>query len=199
MKNRYKLIFILGLVLILASFIAYGVQASKYYFPAGTSDEEILRLTQERGLNESMAVQYGVFLGLFLPGVILLGIYGIGGLPKPVFEHTLMTKAFMILMLITNILICIIYLLRAPAATNVLMASWWLVMILPILGLANFLFVLAVWNGRKWGIYGFSAATLVTFILNIIVGGMPFFTALFLFSTAVVLIWLIWPVVWQMN
>jgi hypothetical protein len=197
MKTRTRFILILGLVLVVASFVAYAIQAAKYDLPPMQTEQEVTAWLQEHDLDRPLAVQFGVFLLLFIPGTLLLAAFGMFGLPKPEARHTIISKIFMMMMLVTNIIISTAYLLIAPASTPWSL-SWWGVMILAVLSLGNLVFILAVWNGRKWGLYCFMASSFVIMILDFL-GGIPLFSALFLFSAPFVLYWLVRSALWQME
>jgi hypothetical protein len=77
--------------------------------------------------------------------------------------------AFLIFMLITNPLVAIYYFVSGSSVTQALpaMPAW----IIPILGvgsIANFIFALAIWKWKKWGMYGFAASAGIVFFINAI-------------------------------
>lgn len=195
--QKKPILLILGIFLFLASLVAYGYRVYWNILPTGASPEEIKLLTEKYGLDNPLAVQYSLFLVLYIIGLILLGAYGTLG-RKPDVEHGTITKFFLVLMMVANALLGLLYMLLAPRMTVVGSGEWWLTMGLPVLGLCNFFFAIAIWNGRRWAVWGFLVATLFIFVLNLL-GGLPLLSSLFGVSTAFILLWLIWPNLWKMD
>lgn len=79
----------------------------------------------------------------------------------------------LILMLIANPLTGLTYLLAGAAITQVLPnVPQWGIFLLGFLSFANFVFALAIWTWKKWGVYGLAASSLVTFVFNVLTLGL---------------------------
>ena len=66
MKNwRNYLILSIAIVLILVSFVIYGMQVMRTIIPAGSTPQQIAHLTHEYGLDRPVIVQYEWFLSTF--------------------------------------------------------------------------------------------------------------------------------------
>jgi hypothetical protein len=77
--------------------------------------------------------------------------------------------AFLIFMLITNPLVAIFYFISGSSVRQSLpnMPAWTIPM-LGIIGIANFVFAIAIWKWKKWGMYGFATSAGITFFINAI-------------------------------
>jgi hypothetical protein len=85
--------------------------------------------------------------------------------------------AFLIFMLILNPLTALYYLFSGSTLRQALPTlPAWAIPTLAILAIANFVFALAIWKWKKWGLYGFAATSLIVFVINLISIG--FFPAL---------------------
>ena len=196
MKNRRNIIILsIGIVLVLASFVIYGMRVSKTMLPAGSTPEQIAHLTQTYGLDRPVIEQYGWFLLLFLLGLTLLGIYGTMRQGSRDFQPWILVKIFIILMLITNTTTMLNYLVTAHASVQEALPAFWLALAVVGLALANFAFLLVIWNGHRWGVWAFGITSFVLCTLKF-VGHIPIFPILFELSSVIILIYLLrssWP------
>jgi hypothetical protein len=178
MKIRRNIIILsLGILLVLAGVIFYIVRISQSTPPVKSTP---------------IATYYGPFLFLFLPGLTILIIYGMVGIGKPSPYQTILVKVFLILILLGNIITAVNYLLVSVPYSQLLSIDFYLKTILIALSLANILFSLVVWNGYKWGFWGFVVSSFFAFVLNFI-GGVPIVPIIFGASEPVVLYFLIRP------
>jgi hypothetical protein len=199
MKNwRSYLILNLGLLLVLASFIVYGIQISQTIIPAGSTPQQIEQLTQQYGSDRAFIEQYGVFLLLFLPGLTLLGIYGTVGIRRPDNPIGIIPKIIMVLILFTNVITTLNSLAVASKAVVLSPPAFWMFLVVAALGIANFAFCLVIWNGFKWGMWSYGIAAFLMFILKF-AGSVPIIPSLFELSAVVVLIYLLRPVWAEMD
>ena len=75
--------------------------------------------------------------------------------------------AWLMLMLILNPLVAIYYLVAGGTVRQALPGlPPWVLPVLTVFGIANFVFALAVWNWKKWGMYGFVGSSAVVFFIN---------------------------------
>ena len=191
MRNwRNYLVLNIGIVLVLVSFVIYGVRVSKTIIPAGSTPQQIEQLTQAYGLDHPVFEQYEWFLFTFLPGLTLLAIYGMVGLHRQDFQHGILIKIFIILMLITNTVTMLNFLVTAHASLQEVLPAFWLALVVVGLALANFVFLLVTWNGYKWGAWAFGISSFVLCTLKF-VGHVPIFPVLFELSSVVILIYLL--------
>jgi ABC-type dipeptide/oligopeptide/nickel transport system permease component len=160
--------------------------------PAGSTPQQVEKFTQKYGLDRPLFEQFGTFLWMFLPGITLLGIYGTIGIRRPGNPHGILTKIVMALILLTNAITALNYLVVASTA-EALSAAFWSFLAVAGLGLANFAFCLVVWNGYRWGMWSLGSAAFLMFILKF-AGSVPIVPSLFELSAVVVLYFLIRPV-----
>jgi hypothetical protein len=195
-KNwRNYLVLISGMVLVLLSLIIYGVRVLKTTIPAGSTPQQIQYLTQKYGLDHPVIEQYGWFLFTFLPGLTLLAIYGTVGLRGWKSHHGILVKIFIVLMLITNTVTMLNFLVTAHASLQDMLPAFWLALVVAGLALANFAFLLVIWNGHRWSVWAFGIASFVLSTLKF-VGQVPIFSVLYELSSVIILIYLLrssWP------
>jgi len=102
--------------------------------------------------------------------------------------------ALLILMLIVNPLIGLIYFLAGSNIKETFTsAPDWAIPTLGLFAFANFVFALAIWKWKKWGVYGFGISSIVIFAINLSIG-IPVIQALFGLAGFVILIILLRPV-----
>lgn len=191
MKNwRNYLVLIFGIVLVLVSFVIYGIRVSETTIPVGSTPQQIKHLTQEYGLDRPLIEQYGWFLFTFLPGLTLLGIYGTFGLRGRKFQHGILVKLFIVLMLITNTITILNYFVTAHASMQEALPAFWLALAVAGLALANFAFLLGIWNGHRWSVWAFGITSFGLCTLKF-VGQVPIFPVLFELSSVIILIYLL--------
>ena len=188
MRNwRSSLVLNTGIFLILVAFIIYGFRVSQTVIPVGSTPQQIEQLTRQYGLDRPVIEQYGWFLFTFLPGLTLVGIYGTIGTGNE-FQHWFLPKALIILLLFTNTVTILNYLVTAHASVADALGAFWAALVVSALALVNFAFLLVVWNGYRWGVWAFGVNSFVLCTLKFI-GHIPVFPVLFEFSAAVILLY----------
>ena len=191
MKNwRNYLVLITGVLLILASFVIYGLRVLVTTIPTGSTPQQIASLTRIYGLDRPVIEQYQWFLFTFLPGLTLLGIYGTVGLRRRDFQHGILVKIFIVLMLITNTVTMLTYLVTAHASIADSPLAFWVGLMDAGLAFINFVFLLVLWNGFKWGAWAFGISSFGLCTLKF-VGHIPIFPVLFEVSSVIILIYLL--------
>jgi hypothetical protein len=120
----------------------------------------------------------------------MLGIYGTVGIRRQDFQQRFLVKIFIILMLITNTITMMIFLVSAQNALQDSLPAFWLSLVVPALALANFVFLLFIWNGRRWGVWAFGIASFLLCTLKF-VGRLPVFPVIFELSSVFILIYLL--------
>ncbi len=191
MKNwRNYLPLDLSIVLVLVSFVIYAVRVSETTIPAGSTLQQIEHLTRAYGLNRPIIQQYEWFLLTFLPGLTLLGIYGTVGQGRQGFSHWTPVKIFIVLMLITNTVTMLNFLVTAHVSARDTLWAFGTALVVAGLALANFAFLLVIWNGHRWSVWAFGIASFVLCTLKF-VGQVPIFPVLFELSSVIILIYLL--------
>ncbi|MEZ0395062.1 MAG: hypothetical protein ABWK53_01320 [Anaerolineales bacterium] len=199
--NWRKVLFWSAVLLLLGSFMAYGLRINRMILLArdwpSYSEAAKSQAIDLFGLDRPLAVQHGVFLVLFVAGILLAAAYGMYGLSRPAVQHSLPVKTILVLSLLTNVLTALRALLLAPTPVF-WVAPWWYILGLATLGLAGFIFSLAIWQGRKWGMYGLVCSMGLAAVFEFL-GGTPWLNVLFTFSLVIVLWLFLRPVWWQME
>jgi ABC-type dipeptide/oligopeptide/nickel transport system permease component len=191
MKNwRKHLVLMIGIMLVLISLVIYVIRITETFLPAGSTPQQIQQMTQAYGLDRPVIEQYGWFLFTFLPGLTLLGIYATLGIKRPDFQQGLLAKILIIIMLITNTVTMLNFVVTAHASLQDSLAAFWTALVVAFLALANFAFLLVVWNGYKWGLWAYGVSSFVLCTLKF-VGLTPIFPVLFEFSAVLILFYLI--------
>jgi hypothetical protein len=190
-KNWFShLILVGGILLVIISFTTFGIRVSETAIPVGSTPLQIERLTQEYGLDRPIIQQYGWFLFFFLSGLTLLGFYGIGMLRKREFQHWILVKVFIVLMLVTNTITMLNFLVTAHASLQDSFLAFLLALIVAGLAMGNFVFLLVIWNGYRKGVWAFGIASFVLCTIKF-VGHVPVIPVLFELSSVIILIYLI--------
>jgi hypothetical protein len=87
--------------------------------------------------------------------------------------------AFLILAAIANPLVGLYYLAQGSTLSQMLPdIPPWIFPVLGILSLANLGFVIAIWQWKKWGAYGFFATAAIVFVMNALTIGAGAFSVL---------------------
>ena len=106
--------------------------------------------------------------------------------------------AFLILMLIANTLTGLYYLLAGSTVRQSLpTVPAWAIPVLGLFALANFVFAIATWKWKRWGMYGFVGSAVVIFLVNMISVGI--LAALLGLVGVAILAFLLRPVWSQMD
>jgi hypothetical protein len=162
----------LGLVMIAASFAAYGLRVAEAVVPAGASEAEIEELMQAHGFVGPLALQYRLFTYLFLPGMLVVTAWGTIAFRRPDPVEMPFARIYLAVMLLANGITAFNYLLAAPPLDAGFPEDFWLNMLLIGMLLAQFAFALVTWQGFKWGAWAF-AITAVPLAILTFVGGIP--------------------------
>ena len=79
--------------------------------------------------------------------------------------------AFLILMIIANSIIALFYLFSGSTVAKAFPeSSSWALPVLIIIGIFNVACAIALYQWKKWGFYGFTISSIITFIVNLIIG-----------------------------
>jgi hypothetical protein len=92
-------------------------------------------------------------------------------------QRSCFLAGFLILMMIANIGTSLFYLLESGQMQRVLPGfSAWMSIGLGLASLGNFIFAFAIWNWRKWGVYGYCIMVAVVFLAQL-AAGLPWYVA----------------------
>ena len=79
--------------------------------------------------------------------------------------------AWLILMIIANSLTALIYLFASGLIMrNLPHAPAWTAPMLAVIGMANVVFSIALFQWKRWGFFGFLATGILTFVINLMIG-----------------------------
>jgi len=192
------LILFAGLILMIGSFILYGLQVYRNAPPLGSTPLQIDQFAQQYGSDTAFIDQYGLFLLLFLPGLILLCVYGAFGISRPDNPIWFLPKIVMVLVILSSVVTCLNSLGVASKAVVVSPAAFWMFLAVAALGLTNIAFVLVTWNGFKWSMWAYGTSAFLMFVLKF-AGSVPIIPSILEVSAVVVLIYLLRPVWGEMD
>jgi hypothetical protein len=140
-KSRFSLILSIGLLLTLASAVVYVV----------------------------LPAQFGLFLGLFIPGILLVTIHFLTLRTKVKVRRQAPLQAFLLLMMLDSLFIAAyaLYTYIQPIAKP----AGWAILTVSILGILDYISVLAIWHWKSWGLALFQGASVALAILILLGGG----------------------------
>ena len=187
---RKYLVLDLAILLVLISLGIYVLRILQTFLPAGSTPAQIQQVTQQYGLNRPIIEQYGWFLFTFLPGLTLLGIYATVGQPRRDFQPGILVKILVVIMLVTNTVTMLNFFVTAHASMQDSLPAFGTALVVACLALANFVFLLVVWNGFKWAVWAYGFSSFVVCTLKF-VGLTPIFPVLFEFSAVIILFYLL--------
>lgn len=171
MKNWKIVLLILGVLLILISFVVYSRKISTCY-PAEAvwerfTPEHQASLSQSCQLNAISIVRFIDFLIWFVPGSVFFTAYWLSN--RPVVKHRRGTQlSFFLLFIMFDCLLITGYsLISYPVPGVALLPAGWVVETIAALSFLSYLATLALWNWKRWGLIVFQAASiaLAIFIL----------------------------------
>ena len=193
-----NLILYSGIILLVGSFVLYGVQVYRSAPPIGSTPQQITRFAEQYGNDAAFARQYSGFLVLFLLGLTLLSIYGMIGIQDPLNPVYFVPKIVIVLIILASVVTTLNSLAVASKAVIVSPPAFWMFLAVAALGLANFFFVLAVWNGKRWGMWAYGTSASLMFILKF-AGSIPIMPSIMELSAVVVMIYLVRPLWVEMD
>lgn len=193
-----NLILYSGIILLVGSFILYGLQVYRSAPPIGSTPQQITQFAEQYGSDTAFARQYSGFLVLFLLGLTLLSIYGMIGVRDPLNPVYFVPKLVIVLIILASVVTTLNSLAVASKAVIVSPPAFWMFLAVAALGLANFFFVLAVWNGKRWGMWAYGISASLMFILKF-AGSIPIMPSIMELSAVVVMIYLIRPLWVEMD
>jgi hypothetical protein len=197
-KWRSYLVLVIGLLLLLTSFILYGIQVSQASPATGSAVLSGDQLGQQYGTDRIFIEQYGVFLLLFLLGLTLVCIYGTIGIRRPDNPVGLVPQFIIVLVLLSNAVTTMNSLAVASKAIVLSLPAFWTFLAVAALGLANVAFVLVIWNGFRWGLWAYGVGAFLLFVLKF-AGSVPIIPSIIELSAVIILIYLLRPIWSEMD
>jgi hypothetical protein len=170
MKSWKTILLIAGILLLLASAAVYAARIADCHpavYPS-TAPQDILRFRHECNLDAALTVQFGAFLALFLPGILLVTAYFLLSRPKVKgVRRKGPLGAFLLLVMFDSLLITLYGLLGYPAPGNGAAPAAWVALAVAGLGFLMYVSTLALWRWKRWGLALFQGASiaLAVFIL----------------------------------
>jgi hypothetical protein len=141
MKSRISFLLLIGLLLLLASAVVY------FLLPA----------------------QFGVFLALFIPGILLVTVHFLSTSSRGKVRRTAPLQAFLLLMMLDSLFIAVyaLYGYTHPGTAS----AGWAALVVAVLGFLDYISTLALWNWKKWGLALFQGASIALAVLILLGGG----------------------------
>ena len=199
MKKAFRSILLgVGLLLLISSLVLYGLQVYRSAPPLGSTPQQIDQLAQQYGTDQAFIQEYTLFLSLFVLGLAFLFVYGAVAVNRPDNPIGIVPKVVIVLIVLTNIITSLNGLAVASKAIVVSPPAFWVFLVVAALGLANFAFVLVVWNGIRWGMWAYGIAAFLMFVLKF-AGSVPIIPSIIELSAVVVLIYLVRPLWNEMD
>jgi hypothetical protein len=175
MKKRGTLVLFVGSLMVAASLLAYAARITTCYPPASTwklfTAEHLTDLVQTCRLDAPITVQFGAFLGLFLPGIILFSFYWLYTAPAVQHKRGAQLSVFMFLIMVDSLLIAVYGMLGYPVPGNEQAPAAWAVEAIAVLGFLSYLSTLALWHWKRWGLILFQAASILLAAFILLGGG----------------------------
>jgi len=175
MKNWRTILWVAGMLLIVASLFVYLYQVASCY-PSAVTWHQFTTFQQAAfrktcKLNYPTFIQFIWFLGLFFPGVVLFTTYWLVRRPVPDHRRSSFLGVFLVIMMAASLFNAAYGLLAYPSPTSSSPPSPWLVVLIGVLGFLAYLGALAAWRWKRWGVVLFYAAGILTAGLVLLSGG----------------------------
>jgi hypothetical protein len=170
--KRQSILLNLGLFLVFISLMIYLVTLLQ-----GNAD-----ITASQVETSDPFSKFLPFVLFFAPGYCMICLYGLGEPSE--FEREpvagrrrgLLLTGYLVLSLVINLFFLVVYMVGAPTAQSALSYPVWAPPLFILCGAANALFTLAIWNWRRWALWGLAIAALVTLLVSL-GAGIPIYLA----------------------
>lgn len=174
MKNWRTILWVAGMVLLVASLLVYFAQVASCY-PSEAVWHQFTAFQQAAfqktcKLNYPTFVQFAWFLGLFLAGAILFTSYWLVRRPLPDHRRSTSLSVFLMLLMLASLVAALSGLLAYPLPTSHSPPSPWAVELVGVFGFLAYLGALAAWRWKRWGVLLFYAAAILTAGLTLLTG-----------------------------
>lgn len=174
MKNWRTVLWVAGLLLLVASLLVYLAQVASCY-PSAAIWHQFTVFQQAAfqktcKLNYPPLVQFAWFLGLFLPGAILFTSYWLVRRPVPDHRRSSSLSIFLVVLMLASLVGALSGLLAYPLPTSPSPPSPWVVELIGVFGFLAYCGALAAWRWKRWGVVLFYAAAILTAGLILLAG-----------------------------
>jgi hypothetical protein len=116
-----------------------------------------------------LPAQFGVFLALFIPGILLVTIHFLSIGSRVKVRRKAPLQAFLLLMMLDSLFIAV-YGLYGYAHPGTASAGW-AVLVVAILGLLDYVSTLALWHWKRWGLALFQGTSIALAVFILLGGG----------------------------
>ena len=185
MKKWTIIFLIVGIILLLTSFVVYIVRIG-YCYPAtlpGGSPEETAQFRQDCSLDSARVTQFSGFLVLFIPGILVFTAYWLERPPKAQIQRGGPLASFLLLTLADSLLLAVLALLSYPEPGS---GSARVALMMAGFGFASYISLLGIWQWKRWGLLVFQCVVILLTIytgasgLPLLPAGVGIFSAIYL-------------------
>jgi hypothetical protein len=174
MKN-WKLVFLYGGLLLLVVSMAVYVARIVSCYPSASiysqfSPDQAKGFREACQLNSSVLIQFGNFLLLFIPGIVLFSTYWLITRPRIKNRRIGQLSGFLLFLMFDSLLVILFGLLNYPAPGTSNGPAGWAVEAIAGLGLLCYLAALALWHWKRWGLLLFQGASIALAVF-VLLGG----------------------------
>ena len=176
MKNWKIVMLVVGILLLIAGFVAYIARIASCY-PAATifaqySPDYVKAYRESCQMNAAVTTQFSLFLELFIPGILLFTAYWLMTRPRVKNRRAgQMLNMFLLLVLFDSLLVMFTGLLKYPAPGDANAPAGWVVESVAALGFLCYLGSLALWHWKRWGLLVFQGASIALAVFSLLGGG----------------------------
>ena len=176
MKNWKIVMLVVGILLLIAGFVAYIARIASCY-PAATifaqySPDYVKAYRESCQMNAAVTTQFSLFMELFIPGILLFSAYWLTTRPKVKNRRSgQMLNIFLLLVLFDSLLVMFTGLLKYPAPGDANAPAGWVVESVAALGFLCYLGSLALWHWKRWGLLLFQGASIALAVFILLGGG----------------------------
>jgi hypothetical protein len=179
--NKWKFLLLASsIVLIIFAFAVYAGRIASCYPEenvfAQYSPEQMKGFREACKLDSPLTTQFGDFLGLFIPGIILFSAYWLWIQPRVKNQHNGQLSVFHLLLMGDSLLMMLYGLLSYPVPGIANGPAAWAVEVIAFLGFLCYLATLSHWHWKRWGLILFQGAS-VALAAFILMGGGSFILA----------------------
>jgi hypothetical protein len=175
MKKWRLILFIAGILLLLAALIAYAARIASCYPPAATyaqfSLEQVKAFRESCQMDSPLTTQFSDFLWLFIPGISLFSAFWLLNLSKDKNRRSRPSSVFLLIAMFDSLLVALLSLLEYPAPGSGGAQSAGAMGVIAALGFLCYLAGLALWHWKRWGLLLFQGASVTLAVFILLSGG----------------------------
>jgi hypothetical protein len=175
MKNWKIILLVAGILLLVASVAIYAGRIVSCYPSVGTyaqfTPDQVKGFREACQLDSSVITQFGDFLWIFIPGIIIFSAYWILTRPRVKNRRAGQLNVFLILVMFDSLLVTIYGMLGYPAPGAANAPAPWAVEVIAVLGFLCYLAALVLWHWKRWGLMLFQGASIALAAFILLGGG----------------------------